>query len=72
MADSFETTYPHIADWVKFYGWIQIGRDYDSDPFVQVLNDGGLVWKGRQSYKTLDEAWQALEKALAKWTTQNE
>ena len=72
MADSFETHYPNIAHWVKSDGWIQIGRDEYSDAFIQAFDEGGTVWEGRKSYKTLDEALQALEKGLAQWMKQHE
>jgi hypothetical protein len=60
MAGSFETAYPNIAHWVQSAGWIQIGRDDYNDSFLQAVDEGGTVWEGRKSYKTLDEALQAL------------
>ncbi|MBC7912312.1 MAG: hypothetical protein H7Y30_17525 [Pyrinomonadaceae bacterium] len=72
MAHSFETNYPNIAHWVKSDGWVQIGRDDDSDSFIQALDEGGLVWEGHKSYKTLDQALQALERGLGQWMNQHE
>ena len=30
------------------------------------------VWEGKESYQTLDEAMQDLEKALTEWVEENE
>lgn len=72
MTNSFEKTYPNIAYWVNSQGWIEIGQDESSSSFVRALDEGGLVWEGNESYETLDEAMQDLEKALAEWTEQHE
>lgn len=66
MANSFEEDYPNIARWVKDYdGLIEIGYDGFSDSFVRALDEGGLIWEGKESYENLDEAFQALEKGVA-------
>lgn len=72
MASPFEIAYPNIAHWVQSDGWIQIGRDDYNDSFVQAFDEGGTVWEGRKSYKTLDEALQALEEGLEQWMTEHE
>lgn len=72
VASPFETAYPNIAHWVKSSGWIQIGRDDYGDSFVQAFDEGGTVWEGSKTYKTLDEAFQALEKGLAEWMKEHE
>jgi hypothetical protein len=45
MANLFEQTYPHIAEWVQDHGWIEIGQDEHSPSFVRALDIGG--WSGR-------------------------
>jgi hypothetical protein len=67
MTQRIDATYPTIARWVQDYGWIEIGQDDMSPSFVRALNEGGMIWKGRKSYPTLDAALQALETALIKW-----
>ena len=67
MASSFEESYPNIANWVKSHGWIELGQDEYSSSLVRALNEGGMVWEGRTHYGTLDEAFGALEMALAEW-----
>ena len=63
--------YPHVAQWVDSYGWIEIGQQYYSG-FIVAFNEGGTIWEGKGSYPTLDEAFRALDKALAKWFKENE
>lgn len=63
---TFEETYPSIADWVLAWGWIEIGDDGESVGFVRALDEGGLVWESDQHYKSLDEMFRALDKALEK------
>jgi hypothetical protein len=66
-ADSFEQTYPHITEWVESYGWIEIGQIDGYSNFILALDEGGMVWEGKKSYKTMGEAFQALEKGLSAW-----
>ncbi len=69
MAASFETRYPNTAYFVDAIGWIELGRDYDSPltSFIRALDQGGMVWEGKDEYKTLDEAFQDLEQGLEAW-----
>jgi hypothetical protein len=64
MANSFDETYPNITYWIASFGWIEVGQDEYSTSMVRALNEGGLVWEGKDTYETLDEAMQALERAL--------
>jgi hypothetical protein len=68
MANSFEDTYPNIARWVNEHeGWIEIGYDLDSplSSFIRALDSGGMLWQGKDSYGSLDEALQELDSGLA-------
>ena len=66
MPDTFEQSYPHIARWVREYGWIEIGYDDYRRSFIRGLN-GDLIWEGQGPYATMDAALQELEAALAAW-----
>ena len=68
---SFDKAYPNIAQWVKSYGWIEIGQDHYSSSLIRVLDEGGVIWESSEDYETIDEAVQALEKALADWIREN-
>ena len=67
MAQNLDATYPTIARWVMEYGWIEIGHDDMSQSFVRALDEGGLIWEGREHYATLDDALRDLEARLAAW-----
>lgn len=67
MKTPAERAYPHVADWVKTHGWIEIGRDDFSRSFIRVLDIGGMVWEGEDSYASLDDALQAAEEAIDAW-----
>jgi hypothetical protein len=60
----FEETYPHIAQWVRTWGWIEIGDDTMAGSFIRALDEGGLVWESSRTYTTLDDALRDLETAL--------
>ena len=67
MAPSFEAAFPTIARWVSAYGWLEIGQDDYSRSFIRVLDEGGMVWEGEESYPTVDEALLAAEAGLVEW-----
>lgn len=70
MADRVEPVeqaFPHIARWVTSQGWIEIGSDGYSRSFVRVLDEGGMVWEGAETYPSLDAALRALDSALQQW-----
>jgi hypothetical protein len=71
VASSFEQSYPNIARWVTSQGWIELGQDEYSTSLVRALNEGGMVWEGSAYYGTMDEAFDALETALAEWSEMN-
>jgi len=64
---SVEEAFPNIARWLDKFGWIELGQDDYSRSFIRVLDQGGMVWEGKDQYKSLDHALRALEKALGKW-----
>jgi hypothetical protein len=64
---AFEQTYPHIARWIKRYGWIEVGSDGVSPSWVRANDEGGLIWEGGDSSQPLDDTLQELDTALARW-----
>ncbi|MFN3360691.1 MAG: hypothetical protein ACK421_04580 [Pseudanabaenaceae cyanobacterium] len=72
MTKSFEESYPTITRWIEDYGWIEIGKSDYSESLIRAFDDGGLVWENLDSYRTLDDALQALEDSLASWLEENE
>ncbi len=69
---SFEANYPSIAEWVRSYGWVELGQlDGYDDSMVRALDEGGLVWEGKAEYAALDELLRDLEAGLSRWFAEN-
>jgi hypothetical protein len=49
-------THPGIARWVEAYGTVELGYCRETRSAIRVLDEGGLAWSGRRSYKTFDAA----------------
>lgn len=71
MAESIDQTFPHLSEFVMTHGWIEIGQDDFSRSFVRALDIGGMLWEGRQTYASLDEALRELDTALGEWMREN-
>ncbi len=67
----FSTQYPHVDEWVQGDGWIEIGYDYNTQSFIQVLDEGGMVWSGRARYTSVDEALAEANGAIETWRAEN-
>jgi hypothetical protein len=46
--------HPRLWRWVSEFGTLEIGYCHQTRSFIRVLDEGGIVWKGRRSYPTLD------------------
>ncbi len=67
MPDQLSQRYPIINRFVLERGWIEVGFDDYSQSFIRALDPGGLVWEGKESYNSLDDALVDLERGLARW-----
>lgn len=57
--NDFARNYPNLAGWAED-GMIEIGCGY-TDSFIKVMDEGGVVWEGKEKYATIDEALQDAE-----------
>lgn len=48
-------------------GTMEIGPSQQTRSFIRVLDEGGLIWKGRRRYRSLDAALADAEAGVAKW-----
>jgi hypothetical protein len=71
-SDDFAARHPNLADWITGGGWLEIGYTEMTDSFVRVLDIGGMVWEGKASYKSIDAALQAAERAVVRWTNEHD
>jgi len=60
-------SYRHLWRWVGESGTIEIGHCPHTSSFIRVLDEGGMVWKGRRSYRTLDAALADAEADVTRW-----
>jgi hypothetical protein len=64
MARSIEAAFPNITLWVQECGTVEIGYDPNTDSFIRVVDEGGMVWSGKNHYEKLDDALKELEAGL--------
>ncbi len=68
----FAKTYPNLTQWVKGYGWIELGYDDLQPSFIRVLDIGGMIWdSGKKKYLDVDQALADVEAAIMKWRKEN-
>ena len=60
-------SYPHLWRWVTEFGTVEIGHCAQTRSFIRVLDEGGIVWKGRRSYRSLEAALAGAEAGVARW-----
>jgi hypothetical protein len=64
---SGSASYPHLCRWTAEHGTVEIGHCGQTRSFIRVLDEGGIIWKGRRSYPTLDAALADAEAGVARW-----
>lgn len=67
--DTFATTYPNIAHFIKTTGTIEIGHhhEFPVTSFIRALDLGGIIWESADDYPTFDAALADLEAGLGAW-----
>ena len=60
-------SYPHLWRWAAEFGTVEIGHCAQTRSFIRVLDEGGTVWKGHRSYRSLDAALADAEAAVTRW-----
>jgi hypothetical protein len=48
-------------------GTMQIGHCHQTRSFIGILDEGGLIWNGRRSHRSLDAALADAEAGVARW-----
>ena len=59
-------SYPHLRRWTAEFGTVEIGHCGQTRSFIRVLDEGGIIWKGRRSYTTLDAALADAEAGVTR------
>lgn len=55
-AQTASEKHPSIARWLVAHGTIEFGYCPNTQSAVRVLDEGGLVWQGRRSYRSFTAA----------------
>jgi hypothetical protein len=61
----FESTYPHVAQWIMDGGWVELGRTEGSTSMARALDEGDMFWEGKESYASMDELLRDLDAGIA-------
>jgi hypothetical protein len=64
---SAQGSYPHLWRWIVEHGNVEIGHCRQTRSFIRVLDEGGLIWKGRSRYSTLDAALADADAGVSRW-----
>jgi hypothetical protein len=68
---TFETEYPNIHRFVQEISCIEIG-DHEMIPaFVRAYDQGGTVYEGKDSYPSMEAAFQDLEAGIKAYLDEN-
>lgn len=71
VGPAFETSYPDLASWVMGGGWVELGQTDCTRSMVRALDEGGMVWEGKERYQNLDDLLRDLNEGIAQWNEEN-
>ena len=60
-------SHPHLWRWASEFGTVEIGQCRETRSFIRALDEGGIIWKGRRTYTTLDAALADAEAGVSRW-----
>ena len=66
MSGSIAEQFPNVTAWIES-GWIEIGPTDWSRSFIRVMDEGGTVWEGRESYESLEAAFTEADSVIDAW-----
>ena len=67
LGPAFEASYPDLTRWVMGGGWVEIGRTDGSASMARALDEGGMVWEGKEHYAHMDDLLRELNEGIARW-----
>jgi hypothetical protein len=62
-----QSSRPYLWRWVTEFGTVEVGHCHQTRSFIRALDEGGLVWKGRRKYSSLDAALADAEAGVSRW-----
>jgi hypothetical protein len=52
-------------------GWVELGRTDNAKSMARALDEGGMVWEGKDSYSSVEELLRDLDTGIAQWIMEN-
>lgn len=71
LGPAFEASYPDLANWVMGGGWVELGQTADTRSMARALDEGGMVWEGKERYQNMDDLLRDLNEGIARWNEEN-
>jgi len=71
LGPAFEECYPDLARWIMGGGWVELGRTEGFPSMARALDEGGMVWEGKERYRNMDDLLRELNEGIAQWTEEN-
>ena len=72
VGPAFEECYPDLARWIMGGGRVELGQAEGTSSIVRALNDGGMIWAGKERYRNMDDLLRELNEGIAQRTEENE
>ena len=63
MSTTISDQFPNVAGWVQD-GWIELGPTDWTRSFIRVMDEGGMVWEGKERYDTIEAAFAEADAAI--------
>ena len=71
MPTELEKQYPNIVKWLKEDGWIELGESPYAGGGAKAFDEGGCVFEGRSSYRSLDAMLKDVDAGIGRWLKEN-
>lgn len=71
MPTELEKQYPNIVKWLKEDGWIELGGSPYAGGDAKAFDEGGCVFEGRSSYRSLDAMLKDVDAGIWRWLKEN-
>jgi SOS-response transcriptional repressor LexA len=71
LGPPFEQSYPELANWIMGGGWVELGKTDSVSSMARALDDGGMVWEGKERYQSMDDLLRELNEGIARRNEEN-
>lgn len=71
LGPAFEASYADVAGWIMGGGWVELGHQEGTSSMARALDEGGVVWEGKERYDNVDDLLRDLNEGIARWNEEN-